>query len=302
MYAVIIILTYTFGFSAVQINTIATTFENSLHLSPLVTGIGLTVLTGFILMGGATGITKLVSKFVPAVAAFYITLGTIALLMNLNYIGTFFAIIIQDAFTASSIVGGTVMGSIMVGLQRGIFSNEAGLGSGAHAASMTNSKDPTEQGYIQALGVYLTTFIVITITAFMLMVTGAPAMAGQLGEGIGLTQFAMANLFGPLGNYLLTVAIFCFGFSTVPTAYFYGESNIKFLTRNKKAVYGLRLLVMAVVFISALGSSRMIWSLVDLGTGVTSIINLIALIALSTQVKNALHFKTTHKKLEKRRL
>jgi len=301
MYAVIIILTYTFGFSAVQINTIAASFENALAIPPLMTGIALTLLTGIILMGGATGITKLVSKVVPAIAIFYIGLGAIAIAMNLGYIGEFFQIIISDAFTGSSIVGGSVMGTLMVGLQRGIFSNEAGLGSGAHAASMTNSKSPTEQGYIQAFGVYLTTFVVITITAFMLMVTGAPAMSGTL-RGIQLTQYAMSSLFGPMGVYLLTLAIFFFGFSTVPTAYFYGESNIKFLTQNKSAVLILRLLVMAVVFVSALSSSTFIWSLVDLGTGTTATINLIALIVLSTQIKSALNFDETHKKLRKRRI
>lgn len=300
IYAVIIILTYTFGFSAVQINTIAASFENALHIPPLMTGIALTLLTGVILMGGATGITKLVSKVVPAIAIFYIGLGAIAIAMNLDFIGEFFTTIISDAFTGSSIVGGTLMGTLMVGLQRGIFSNEAGLGSGAHAASMTNSATPTEQGYIQAFGVYLTTFVVITITAFMLMVTNASAMADTLGGGIRLTQYAMFNLFGPIGTYLLTLAIFFFGFSTVPTAYFYGESNIKFLTRNKHAVLTLRLLVMAVVFVSALGSSTFIWSLVDLGTGTTATINLIALIVLSTQIKNAINFDATHKKLKKR--
>jgi len=188
----------------------------------------------------------------------------------------------------------------MVGLQRGIFSNEAGLGSGAHAASMTNSENPTEQGYIQAFGVYLTTFVVITITAFMLMVTNANATTGL--TGIHLTQYAMTSLFGPVGNYLLTLAIFFFGFSTVPTAYFYGESNIRFLTKNKKAVWLLRILVMAVVFVSAQTASSFIWSLVDLGTGATSTINLVALVVLSTQVKKALHFDETHKKLSKRRV
>lgn len=301
-YAVIIILTYTFGFSAVQINTIAASFESSLRIPALATGIILTLLTGGILMGGATGITKLVSKFVPIVSCFYVGLGAIVVFMNLGYVGEFLTTIISDAFTGSSIVGGSVAGTLMVGLQRGIFSNEAGLGSGAHAASMTNSQNPTEQGYIQAFGVYLTTFVIITITAFMLMVTGAPAMASQIGGGIQLTQYAMSALFGPVGNYLLTLAIFLFGFSTVPTAYFYGESNIKFLTRNPKAVPVLRLLVMAVVFFSALSSSTFIWSLVDLGTGITSTINLIALIALSAQVKNALHFDYTHKKLAKRRI
>ncbi|MCL1949889.1 MAG: alanine:cation symporter family protein [Turicibacter sp.] len=300
-YAIIIILTYTFGFSAVQINTIAASFENSLQIPPLWTGISLTILTSFILMGGAAGITKLVSKIVPVIAIFYIGLGAIAIFTNLHYVGEFFSVIISDAFTGSSIVGGTLMGTLMVGLQRGIFSNEAGLGSGAHAASMTNSENPTEQGYIQAFGVYITTFLVITITAFMLMVTNAPTVMGQ-GEPIHVTQYAMSTLFGPIGNYLLTLAIFFFGFSTVPTAYFYGESNIRFLTKHKGAVMVLRLLVMAVVFASALTSSGFIWNLVDLGTGATSTINLIALIVLSTQVKNALHFDDTHKKLKKRRI
>ena len=293
LYAIIILLTYTFGFSAVQTNTIAASFESTLQMAPFVTGILLSVVTALILLGGAAGITQLVSKLVPIIAFFYISMGLFALFTHLDFVGTFFQTIIADAFNVSSLLGG----GLMVGLQRGIFSNEAGLGSGAHAASMTDSERPTQQGYIQAFGVYLTTLVVITITAFMLMVTGAPSMAGQLGNGIQLTQYAMNSLFGPLGNYLLTLSIFFFGFSTIPTAYFYGESNIRFLTKKPEAIWVLRILVVVTVFVSSITSSTFLWSLVDLGTGTTATINLIALIGLASQVKRALNFEKTHQNL-----
>jgi len=288
IYALVIILAYTLGFSAVQMNTIATSFESSLSIPPIITGIALAVVTSLIIFGGISAITKLVSKVVPIVAIFYVGLGLVVFLTHLNYVPTFITTIITDAFKPAPFVGGTMMFTVLTGMKRGIFSNEAGLGSGAHAAAVTNNEYPTEQGYIQAFGVYLTTLIVVTITAFLIMVTDAANIGIHSGNGIELTEFAMIALFGRIGGPLLALSIFFFGFSTVLTAYFYGEANVKFLTNNYKMLIALRLLVIGVVFISAISSARMIWSLVDIGTGVTAIINLFAILLLSSQVKSYL--------------
>ena len=288
IYAIIIILTYTFGFSAIQANTIATSFRDVLSIPPIVTGIALAVLSGLIIFGGASSIANITSKFVPIMALFYIGIGVAVMLTNINYIPVFFTTILKDAFQPSPLIGGTVMFTIITGVKRGVFSNEAGMGSGAHAAAVTDSEYPIEQGYIQAFGVYITTLLICTITAFLIMVTDAISVATNHSNGIEMTQYALTVLFGPIGGIILSIAIFFFAFSTILTGYFYGESNVKYLFRNEKILLPIRVLVLIVITIAACGSASLIWSLVDIGVGLTATINVIALCYLAPEVKKYL--------------
>ncbi len=288
IYAIIIILTYTFGFSAIQANTIATSFRDVLSIPPLITGIGLALLSGAIIFGGASSVAKITSKIVPIMALFYIGIGVLVMIMNLDYIPTFFITIFEDAFKPSPLIGGTVMFTVITGVKRGVFSNEAGMGSGAHAAAVTDSEYPVEQGYIQAFGVYVTTLMICTITAFLIMVTNAITIADTYANGIEITQYALTLLFGPIGGVILSIAIFFFAFSTILTGYFYGESNVKYLFNDSKILFPIRLTVLIVIIISACGSASLIWSLVDIGVGLTATINVIALCYLASQVKEEL--------------
>ena len=234
IYAFIIVLTYTFGFSAIQANTIATSFRDVLSIPPLLTGVGLALITSMIIFGGASTIAKMTSKIVPIMALFYIGIGLFVMITHFDYIPTFFMTIFQDAFQPSPLIGGTVMYTIIIGIKRGVFSNEAGMGSGAHAAAVTNSDNPTDQGYIQSFGVYVTTLFICTITAFLIMVTNAVEVGTTHSNGIELTQYALTELFGPIGGVILAISIFFFAFSTILTGYFYGECNVKYLCKNEK--------------------------------------------------------------------
>ena len=288
IYAIIIILTYTFGFSAIQANTIATSFNDVLSIPPLITGIFLAILSGCIIFGGAASIAKMTSKIVPIMALFYIGIGIFVMLTHLSYIPTFFTTILEDAFQPSPLIGGTVMFTIITGIKRGVFSNEAGMGSGAHAAATTDSEFPIEQGYIQAFGVYVTTLFICTITAFLIMVTDAISVADNYSNGIELTQYALTSLFGPIGGIILAIAIFFFAFSTILTGYFYGESNVKYLFKTNHVLFLVRIIVVVVIIISACASAGLIWSLVDIGVGLTATINIIALCYLASEVKKRL--------------
>lgn len=295
-YAIIIILTYTFGFSAIQANTIATSFKDVLSIPPLVTGIGLAMLSGVIIFGGTSLVAKITSKIVPIMALFYIGIGVLVMIMHLDYIPTFFITIFEDAFKPSPLIGGTVMFTIITGVKRGVFSNEAGMGSGAHAAAVTDSEYSVEQGYIQAFGVYVTTLLICTITAFLIMVTNAITIADTYANGIEITQYALTRLFGPIGGVILSIAIFFFAFSTILTGYFYGESNVKYLFNDSKILFPIRLTVLIIIILSACGSASLIWSLVDIGVGLTATINVIALCYLASQVKEELiKFKKSKK-------
>lgn len=285
IYAFIIVLTYTFGFSAIQANTIATSFRDVLSIPPLLTGVGLALITSMIIFGGASTIAKMTSKIVPIMALFYIGIGLFVMITHFDYIPTFFMTILQDAFQPSPLIGGTVMYTIITGIKRGVFSNEAGMGSGAHAAAVTNSDNPTDQGYIQSFGVYVTTLFICTITAFLIMVTNAVEVGTTHSNGIELTQYALTELFGPIGGVILAISIFFFAFSTILTGYFYGECNVKYLCKNEKILYPVRMIVLIVILISSIGSASLIWSLVDLGVALTATINVMALCYLAKEVK-----------------
>lgn len=285
IYAFIIVLTYTFGFSAIQANTIATSFRDVLSIPPLLTGVGLALITSMIIFGGASTIAKMTSKIVPIMALFYIGIGLFVMITHYDYIPAFFMTIFQDAFQPSPLIGGTVMYTIIIGIKRGVFSNEAGMGSGAHAAAVTNSDNPTDQGYIQSFGVYVTTLFICTITAFLIMVTNAVEVGTTHSNGIELTQYALTELFGPIGGVILAISIFFFAFSTILTGYFYGECNVKYLCKNEKILYPVRVIVLIVILISSIGSASLIWSLVDLGVALTATINVMALCYLAKEVK-----------------
>ena len=285
IYAFIIVLTYTFGFSAIQANTIATSFRDVLSIPPLLTGVGLALITSMIIFGGASTIAKMTSKIVPIMALFYIGIGLFVMITHFDYIPTFFMTIFKDAFQPSPLIGGTVMYTIIIGIKRGVFSNEAGMGSGAHAAAVTNSDNPTDQGYIQSFGVYVTTLFICTITAFLIMVTNAVEVGTTHSNGIELTQYALTELFGPIGGVILAISIFFFAFSTILTGYFYGECNVKYLCKNEKILYPVRVIVLIVILISSIGSASLIWSLVDLGVALTATINVMALCYLAKEVK-----------------
>ncbi len=291
LYAVVIILTYTFGFTAIQSNTIATSFSEILNITPAITGILLSLLTALIIFGGTTTIAQTTAKIVPVMAIAYIGIGIYVMALNLDYIPVFFKTIFEGAFGFDQISGATVGMIIATGFKRSVFCSEAGMGSGAHAAATTNSKNPTDQGYIQALGVYITMFLISTITAFLIMITDAQLIGTSNSNGIEMTQYALNTLFGNLGSYFLTLAIFFFAFSTILTGYFYGESNIKYLFKNERYLNIVRIITLLIIIVAALASPSIIWSLVDIGVGVTATINVIAIALLARQVKRKLQKK-----------
>jgi len=280
LYATIFIITYTFGFVAVQMNTITVAFTQNINISPLLIAVLLTILTGFTITGSITKISQLIAKVIPFIAIFFFGIAVVTLFINFRYIPTFFVEIVTNAFDFSSAIGGGIGIAITTGIKRGAFSNEAGLGTGSHAAALTDHQDPREQGFIGVLGIYLTTIVAITLVAFIIMSTGAHHFVTEAGNGIEFLHFSLLQLFGPATSAILPLIIFFFGFSTVITAYLYGLMNIKFLTDKKSAIIGLRIILLIVVFIAATTNPQSIWQLVDIGVGITAIINLIALVLL----------------------
>lgn len=284
LYAILLITTYTLGFVAIQMNTITKVFTGN-NMSPYIIAFILTVLTAITIMGDITKISKLIAKIVPFIAILFFGLAIVTIIINFTYIPTFFNEIITNSFNLRSITGGGFGIVIITGIKRGVFSNEAGLGTGAHAAALTHHKNPQDQGYIGVLGIYLTTIVSVTLVAFMIMSTDAHNIAIATGNGIEFLYFSLIQLFGNITSIILPTIIFFFGFSTVITAYLYGVMNIKFLSDKKAAIMGLRILLLLVVFIASTSNPSAIWSLVDTGVGITAIINLIAIIMLRKHIK-----------------
>jgi len=280
LYATTLIITYTLGFTAVQMNTITTVFVQNTGGAPLLIALILTLLIGLTIIGSLAKVSQFIAKVIPFIAIFFFGLAAVALIINITYVPTFFVEIITSAFSAQSLAGGGLGIALTTGIRRGIFSNEAGLGTGAHAAALTHHGDPREQGYIGVLGIYLTTLVSITLVAFMIMSTGAHHALGTVGNGIEFLQYALETLFGMATVVILPITIFFFGFSTVITAYLYGAMNIKFLSEKKIMVTALRVILLTVAFFASVGDPGAIWRLVDTGVGITAVINLVAIVLL----------------------
>ena len=285
LYAILLIITYTLGFVAVQMNTMATVFRAHTRMSVWLIASVFVLLTAIAIAGGIAKIAKLIAQIVPVIAVFFFGLAAVSLVINFAYLPTFFTEIITGAFEFAPLAGGGAGVAIATGIKRGIFSNEAGLGTGAHAAALTAHQNPQEQGYIGVLGIYLTTIISVTLVAFMIMSTGAHEYITNVGNGIEFLHFSLLQHFGTYATIILPIIIFFFGFSTVITAYLYGEMNTQFLTAKKSAVIGLKLALLLIVFISSQANPKIIWSLVDIGVGLTALINLVAIFLLRNHIR-----------------
>ncbi|QCX34333.1 sodium:alanine symporter family protein [Caloramator sp. E03] len=287
-FSISIILALGFMGNMVQSNSIGTAFSNIFGISPIFVGIILSIIAAFIFIGGIKRIASVTEKIVPIMAAFYIIGGLFIIIKNIGSFLPALKMIFVGAFNPKAATGGligaTVKQAVRYGVARGLFSNEAGMGSTPHAHAVAKVKHPAEQGVVGIISVFIDTFVVLTITAFVILTTGA--LDGKT-TGITLTQNAFVKGMGSFGGYFIAISLFFFAFSTIIGWYFFGEANVKFLFGNK-GLLPYRILV--VVFI-ALGTTLevpLVWELSDMFNGFMVIPNLIALIALSKVVKKSL--------------
>ncbi|MGM1017881.1 MAG: alanine/glycine:cation symporter family protein [Actinomycetota bacterium] len=283
VFAVILIVCFPFAFSSLQANTISATvsasFGDEVSWIPWVIGIALAILTALVVFGGIRRIASVTQAVVPAMALGYLLLGLVIVGMNIESIPAVFASIYTQAFGFNEVVGATLGMIIMTGVKRGMFSNEAGLGSAPNAGASAAVTHPVKQGLVQTLGVYFDTFLVCSITAFIILVS-TPDLAGAT-RGIGLTQEAIVGNLGEWSNILLSVIIFLLAFSSILGNYYYGESNIEFISTSSRVLLGYRTLVVAIVFLGSIASADLIWNTADGIMGLMAIVNLIAIGLLS---------------------
>lgn len=298
-YALLVLVSYVFGFLGIQANTITKSLREIFPISPSIIGIIIVILTSIVIIGGVSKIAKTASKLVPVMMILYIGVALFICFQNLDKIPTIFMDIIGSAFHMKPFIGG-FLGALIVGVQRGIFSNEAGLGTGAIASSTVATQDAAGQGYLQMIGIYITTLLICTSTAVIILTSPYTLLSLEDINGIEITQFAFEYHLGHIGSYLIFLSIILFSFSTIPTGYYDGESSLKYLFKKVKPVHIiiLKAVTLGILFIGCLLSSTFLWNLVDVMVAILAFINIYALFSLRKDIIESLSLYR-HKKRSK---
>ncbi len=282
LFSVLTILTFGFAFNTVQSNTLCEAVENAFGISHVYIGIAITVMTLIIIFGGIQRIAKVSSVIVPIMALGYILLALTIVVLNISQLPAVLELIFKNAFGVEQVVGGGVGAALMQGIKRGLFSNEAGMGSAPNVAATASTSHPVKQGHIQSLGVITDSQIICSCAAFIILMSGIE-LGGEM-DGIRLTQEALTVQIGSAGRIFVAIAIFFFAFSSIIGNYYYGEANIKFVSSSKKVLNIYRTLVCVMVMGGAIMSLQTVWSLADLTMGLMTLCNIAAIVLLGGQV------------------
>lgn len=296
LFAVLISITFGLIYVSVQANTIALSLETAFTVPPLLTAAVIAILTAVSISGGMVRIARITAYFVPIMAGLYLLTAFAVILMNLDKVPGMFALIIHDAFTPQAAVGGGIGTTILTGIRRGLFSNEAGEGSVPNAAATANVSHPVKQGLVQAFGVYVDTWIVCTATAFIVLLSGQYTIGGEL-TGIALTQKSLESIFGGLAPGAVALMILLFAFSSVIGNYYYGEINIAFFeTKSRLPLTLYRVFVVVMAAFGCVAELPLVWNLADLFMGFLALTNLYAIARLAKYACAALDDYITKKK------
>lgn len=281
LFAVLITITFGMANQIVQSNTLCDALSDTFMFNKLWVGILLTAATLVIIFGGIQRISRFASIVVPIMAVGYLILSVFIIAMNITELPHIFGLILDSAFGVEQVAGGAVGAAVMQGVKRGLFSNEAGEGSAPNAAAIAETSHPVKQGLIQALGVFTDTLLICTCTAAIILLSG---QYNSGADGIILTTNALESEIGVVGRYFITLAIFLFAYSTIIANYFYGETNVRFVTDKKWAVTLFRIITGITILLGAFLSLQEAFSIVDICMGLMTMTNLIAITLLSPKV------------------
>ena len=284
-YAFLVIFSYVGGFLSIQSNTITKSINQIVNISPIMVGIIIGIFTSLIIFGGIKRIASTASKIVPFMTIGYIIIAIYICIVNIDVIPKIFLNIIKDAFNLKPFISG-FLGTMVIGIQRGIFSNEAGLGTGAIASSTVTTNNASTQGYLQMIGVYITTMLICTSTAVIILTSPYQSLVLNDVNGIEITQAAFTYHLGNVGNYLIFISIILFSFTTILTGYYDGEASLKYFFKEIKKRYllYLKLATIIILFLGCMISSTTLWTFVDILVALEAIINIYAIIMLRKDV------------------
>lgn len=285
-FSILITITYGFIFNAVQANTITVAFRHAYGIDQFYGAIILTILTALIILGGAHRIAKVSEIIVPIMGVFYLVVAIFVVFKNISALPEVFSLIMTNAFNPAAAGGGVLGIIIMEGIKRGLFSNEAGMGSTPNAGASASTTHPFKQGLVQTLGVYVTTLAICSATAFIILFSGV--LGTTTHKGIELTQTAMIHELGTFGRIFLIICIFLFAFSSVIGNYFYGIVNIAY-TEKKWLENPFKVVALAMVFWGSVKDAPSVWAMADLFMAFMALFNIYAIIKLRVPAIECIH-------------
>lgn len=278
LFAVLISVTYGLIFNSVQANTITLSIKATFGVEPIYSAIGLALVSGIVIFGGLIRVAKVVGYMVPFMAGAYLIVAIIVTIMNITMVPEVLLTIVKNAFGIDAVMGAGIGMAMMTGIKRGLFSNEAGMGAVPNAAATADATHPVKQGLVQALGVYFDTLLVCTASAMLVLLTPEWSTSGK--TGIELIQLTLTGQLGGWTNYMMTIVVLFFAFSSIVGNYFYGEINMDFISRKRIALQIFRTGVVAMVFVGSISALDFVWNLADLFMALMAMLNLVAIALL----------------------
>ena len=303
LFSVLLIICFAYGFNGLQSYNMSSALEYyipgySESSYPMIVGLILAVGTGLIIFGGVHRIGFITSVMVPIMAGAYLLIGLFTIVTHLPQLPGVLAMILSEAFDVQAIMGGLAGSAVVIGIKRGLFSNEAGMGSAPNAAASASVSHPAKQGMVQVISVFIDTLLICSATAMMLLLSGVQGEAGVL-DGIPFVQKAISANVGTWGIHFITASIFAFAFSSLIGNYYYAESNILFIKNNKVLLFVFRCTCLLAVFLGAQADFSLVWNLADITMGCMAIVNIIAILLLGNIALKVLKDYETQKKAGK---
>ncbi len=284
IFACILVVTFAFGFNGLQAYNIVSTFTYYGNTSGLLCGVVLSLFAGYFFFKGSQSIGKVSAVLVPCMAVLYLLIGVCITIANLSYVPGIVAAIFKEAMDVKSMFVGFASSCMVVGIKKGLFSNEAGMGSAPNAAASANVSHPVKQGLVQVISVFIDTFVICTTTVMIVLCTQHLEVVQGL-DAIPLVQAAVFSLFGEFGVGLFSFAVILFAFTSLIGNYFYAEANIRFMSEDRVVLFAFRLFCVVSVFIGANSNLLLAWQVADLCMACMAFMNVVAICLLSGDVK-----------------
>ena len=300
LFSILLIICFAYGFNGLQAFNMSSALEYyipnySETRIPMILGIVLAAATALVIWGGVHRIGFITSVIVPIMATMYILIGIFTMITHITELPHVFAVIMENAFDFKAMAGGFAGSAVVIGIKRGLFSNEAGMGSAPNASASADVEHPVKQGLVQVISVFIDTLLICSSTAMMLLVSGVQGVSGEL-DGIPFVQAAISANVGTWGIHFITFSIFAFAFSSLVGNYYYAESNILFIKNSKKLLFVFRLTCIVAIFLGAQADFSLIWNIADITMGFMAIVNIVSIFLLGKIAFRALENYEEQKK------
>ncbi len=287
LFAILLIICFAYGFNGLQSFNMSSSLEYYIPgygdtIYPVIVGAVLAIGTAIVIFGGVHRIGFITSVLVPVMAGSYLLIGLYTIIVNISELPHIFSMILSQAFDFQAFAGGMAGSAVVIGIKRGLFSNEAGMGSAPNASASASVSHPAKQGMVQVLSVFIDTLLICSATAMMLLLSGVEGKTGVL-DGIPFVQKAVSANVGNWGIHFITLSIFAFAFSSLIGNYYYAESNILFIKNNKKLLFVFRITCILAVFFGAQADFSMMWNIADITMGCMATVNIIVILILGNK-------------------